>query len=169
MSVTRPGLAAFNEMADDEARSLMLTWLDVPGWAEEVLAGRPYDDVDRLEAAMVAASATITDEELEQALARHPRIGERADAARHEAAHSTREQSGVDRDDADLARRLEEGNRAYEERFGQVFIIRAAGRSGPEILDQLRIRLDNTDELERAATIDQLTQIAVLRMKEALS
>ena len=71
--------------------------------------------------------------------------------------------------DADLARRLEEGNRAYEERFGRVFIVRAAGRSGADILEHLRHRLDNSDELERAATIDQLTQIAVLRMKEALS
>ena len=118
---------------------------------------------------MVAASATITDAELEQALARHPRIGERADAAKHDAEHSTREQSGVDPADDDVVRRLEEGNRAYEERFGRVFIVRAAGRSGPEILDHLRHRLDNTDELERAATIDQLTQIAVLRMKEMLS
>ena len=169
MSATRPGLAAFNEMAGDEARSRMLTWLDVPRWAEDVLAGRPYAHLGELEDAMVAAAATMTDDELERALARHPRIGERADATRHEAAHSTREQAGVERGDADLARRLEEGNRAYEERFGRVFIIRAAGRSGPEILHQLRLRLDNTDEAERAMTIDQLTQIAVLRMKEALS
>ena len=133
-----------------------------------MLAGRPYDTLGEVEAAMVAASATISDEELEQALARHPRIGERADADRHDAAHSTREQSGVDRDDADLARRLEEGNRAYEDRFGRVFIVRAAGRSGADILEHLQQRLDNSDELERAATIDQLTQIAVLRMKEAL-
>ena len=137
-------------------------------WADRVLAGRPYDTVGEVEAAMVAASAAISDEELEQALARHPRIGERADADRHDAAHSTREQSGVDRDDADLARRLEEGNRAYEERFGRVFIVRAAGRSGADILEHLQQRLDNSDELERAATIDQLTQIAVLRMREQL-
>ena len=130
-----------------------------------MLAGRPYDTVGEVEAAMVAASAAISDEELEQALARHPRIGERADADRHDAAHSTREQSGVDRDDADLARRLAEGNRAYEDRFGRVFIVRAAGRSGTEILEHLQRRLDNSDELERAATIDQLTQIAVLRIR----
>jgi 2-oxo-4-hydroxy-4-carboxy-5-ureidoimidazoline decarboxylase len=169
MSVTRPGLPAFNAMDADEARRRMLTCLDVPRWADDVLAGRPYDDLGQVESRMVAASATITDEELEQALARHPRIGERADAAKHDAEHSTREQSGVDPGDADLARRLEEGNRAYEERFGRVFIVRAAGRSGQDILDHLRRRLDNTDELERAATIDQLTQIAVLRMREALS
>jgi 2-oxo-4-hydroxy-4-carboxy-5-ureidoimidazoline decarboxylase len=115
------------------------------------------------------ASAAISDEELEHALARHPRIGERADADRHDAAHSTREQAGVDRGDADLARRLEEGNRAYEDRFGRVFIIRAAGRDAREILDQLRTRLDNSDEAERTETIDQLTQIALLRSREMFS
>jgi 2-oxo-4-hydroxy-4-carboxy-5-ureidoimidazoline decarboxylase len=169
VSGTPPGLPAFNTMDDERARERLLTCLDVPAWADRVLAGRPYADLGELEAAMVAASATITDDELERALARHPRIGERADATHHDAAHSTREQAGVDRADADLARRLEEGNRAYEERFGRVFIVRAAGRSGPEILDHLRLRLANSDELERAATIDQLTQIAVLRIREVLS
>ena len=144
----------FNGAPDEDARRLLLTCLDAPQWADRVLAGRPYDTVGEVEAAMVAASAAISDEELEQALARHPRIGERADADSH---------------DADLARRLEEGNRAYEDRFGRVFIVRAAGRSGTDILEHLQQRLDNSDELERAATIDQLTQIAVLRMKEALS
>ena len=167
--VAAPGLARFNALPDGDARGLLLTCLDAPLWADRVVAGRPYETVGEVEAAMVAASAAISDEELEQALARHPRIGERADADRHDAAHSTREQSGVDRDDADLARRLEEGNRAYEERFGRVFIVRAAGRSGQDILEHLRHRLDNTDEAERAATIDQLTQIAVLRMREVLS
>lgn len=166
--MTGRGLATFNE-ADEHARNLLRTCLDAPLWAERVAAGRPYDTVGEVEAAMVAASASISDEELEQALARHPRIGERADAAKHEAAHSAREQSGVDRDDTELARRLADGNRAYEERFGRVFIVRAAGRSGHDILDHLQQRLDNSDELERAATIDQLVQIAVLRMREALS
>ena len=161
-------LSDFNDASTTYARRLVLTCLDAPQWADRVLAGRPYDTVGEVEDAMVAASATLSDEELEQALARHPRIGERADADRHEAAHSAREQSGVDRDDADLARRLEAGNRAYEDRFGRVFIVRAAGRSGEEILEHLHERLDNSDDLERAATIDQLTQIAVLRMKELM-
>jgi 2-oxo-4-hydroxy-4-carboxy-5-ureidoimidazoline decarboxylase len=169
VSATRPGLAAFNEADDQQAREQLLTCLDAPGWAERVLAGRPYADLGELAAAMGAASATLDEADLAQALARHPRIGERADESLHDAAHSAREQSGVDSEDADLARRLAEGNRAYEERFGRVFIVRAAGRTGPEILDHLRLRLDNTDEAERAATIDQLTQIAVLRMREALS
>lgn len=162
-------LSPFNAMDDDEARARLLTCLDLPRLADEVLAARPYDTLGDLEERMTKVAATMSDEELERALARHPRIGERADKALHDASHSTREQAGVDRDDADVVRQLAEGNRAYEERFGRVFIIRAAGRDAREILDQLRLRLDNSDELERTETINQLTQIALLRTREALS
>jgi 2-oxo-4-hydroxy-4-carboxy-5-ureidoimidazoline decarboxylase len=167
--MTSPGLTAFNEMDEDLARERLLTCLDVPRWADELLAARPYDDLEQLEARLIDVAATMRDDELARALARHPRIGERADADRHDASLSSREQSGVDRADADVVRKLEDGNRAYEERFGRVFIIRAAGRDAREILDQLRTRLANSDEAERAETIDQLTQIALLRNREALS
>lgn len=167
--MTDPDIEVFNAQEEGEARVRLLTCLDLPRWADEVLMGRPYDDLDQLEKTMTEAAAGMSDEELERVLERHPRIGERADAAKHEASHSTREQAGVDHDDADVARQLVDGNRAYEERFGRVFIIRAAGRDAPEILDQLRRRLDNSDRDERAETINQLTEIALLRNREALS
>lgn len=152
-----------------DERGRLLTCLDVPGWADDVLAAGPYADIEAMEAVMTERAAAMTDEELERALARHPRIGERADAALHDASHSTKEQAGVDRSDVDVVRQLEDGNRAYEERFGRVFIIRAAGRDAPEILARLRERLDNDDDTERAETITQLTEIALLRNREALS
>ena len=169
MSRWRPGIAAFNAADDDSARKQLLVCLDVPRWADEVAAGRPFDNLNQIEDRMVDAAATLTDDELERALARHPRIGERADAQQHDAEHSTREQSGVDAADAELARELRDGNLAYEDRFGRVFIIRAAGRDGREILRELRRRLVNDDERERAETIEQLTQIALLRIREVLS
>lgn len=150
-------------------RARLLTCLDVPRWADEVLARGPFDSLEAMETAMTEIAAGISDDELAQALARHPRIGERADAAKHDAELSKNEQAGVDSDDAETARQLAEGNSAYEQRFDRVFIIRAAGRDAAEILDQLRARLDNTDEAERAETINQLTQIALLRNREALS
>lgn len=158
-----------NELAPDEARSRLLTCLDVPRWADQVVAGRQYADWSGLQAAMRFAALTMSDEELTRALARHPRIGERADADRHEAAHSEREQAGVDPADQTLARELREGNRAYEERFDRVFIVRAAGRDGQQILQELRRRLTHTDAQERAETIEQLVQIALLRAEEVLA
>ena len=91
-----------------------------------------------------------------------PRIGERGGA------QSQREQSGVDPTAGDTAARLKAGNEAYEERFDRVFLIRAAGRDAEEILSQLERRLQNDDETERAETVDNLRQIALLRLKAAM-
>ena len=65
----------------------------------------------------------------------------------------------------DTAARLAAGNAAYEERFGRVFLIRAAGRDAEEILAELDRRLGNDDEAERAETVDNLRQIALLRLE----
>ena len=59
-----------------------------------------------------------------------------------------------------MAARLAAGNAAYEQRFGRVFLIRAAGRDAEQILAELDRRLGNDDETERAETVDNLRQIA---------
>ncbi len=60
------------------------------------------------------------------------------------------------------------GNRAYEERFDRVFLIRAAGRDSSEILSELERRLGNDDVTERAETLTQLRQIALLRLEQVV-
>ena len=159
-------LEEFNALPEPEARARLAACLDVPRWVDTVLAGRPYADTGALRAVATTA-AELDDEELEQALARHPRIGERAGAG-HDAAHSAREQAGVDPADHDVARRIAEGNRAYEERFDRVFLIRASGRTGPEILAELERRLGNNDATEREETVQQLREIALLRLDQAV-
>jgi 2-oxo-4-hydroxy-4-carboxy-5-ureidoimidazoline decarboxylase len=67
--------------------------------------------------------------------------------------------------DAAVRAALVDGNRAYEERFDHVFLIRAAGRSPEEMLAELRRRLDNDAESERAEATEQLAQITALRVK----
>lgn len=157
---------AFNRLPDDEVRACLTTCLDVPRWVEAVAAGRPYADSDAL-LAQAEAAATLDDAELTHALARHPRIGERASAG-HDAAFSSKEQAGVDRSDAAGAERLADGNRAYEERFDRVFLIRAAGRDSSEILAELERRLGSDDKTERAETEQQLREIALLRLQQVV-
>ena len=79
-----------------------------------------------------------------------------------------REQAGVDPAAGDTAARLAAGNAAYEERFGRVFLIRAAGRDAEAILAELDRRLGNDDATERAETVDNLRQIALLRLEALL-
>jgi 2-oxo-4-hydroxy-4-carboxy-5-ureidoimidazoline decarboxylase len=146
-------------------RDQLLACLSVPRWADDVLADAPYADRASLLASADEAARSLSDDELAQALAGHPRIGERA-AAGHNAAASAKEQAGVvSTGSTDVTERLVAGNVAYEERFGHVFLIRAAGRSGAEILGELDRRLGNSDDDERAETVDNLRQIALLRLE----
>ncbi|MPV39097.1 2-oxo-4-hydroxy-4-carboxy-5-ureidoimidazoline decarboxylase [Georgenia subflava] len=167
--MTSPGLERFNTASDEAVRRLLLGCADVPRWADEVAAGRPYADVEAALRAARTAAEPWTDGEVDAALARHPRIGERAEGQARDAAHSRREQSGVDPADTDVARRLREGNRAYEDRFGHVFLIRAAGRSAAEILAALDQRLTHDPETERRTAAEQLREIAVLRLQGELA
>ena len=161
----------FDELTEDDARALLLRCLSAPAWAERVLSGRPYQNEQGLLAAADRAARELSEADLDAALAGHPRIGEQA-AAGHNAAASAREQSGVvatgstDQAGRTVAERLVEGNRAYEDRFGHVFLIRAAGRTGPEILAELERRLGNTPEVEHGETVDNLRQIALLRLEK---
>ena len=74
----------------------------------------------------------------------------------------------MDQNDAAVIAALADGNQQYEKRFDRVFLIRAAGRSSAEILAELRRRLDNDDEAERAETVTQLREIALLRLKDVI-
>ena len=146
----------------ETTREVLLGCLSVPRWADDVVAGQPYVDGQALLDTADEAARELTDEELDQALSGHPRIGERGGA------QSQQEQSGVDPTAGDTAARLEAGNAAYEQRFERVFLIRAAGRDAEEILAELDRRLQNDDATERAETVDNLRQIALLRLEGAL-
>lgn len=158
------GLTAFNELADDQATLRLSSCLQAPRWAASVLAGRPYPDRESLLATAYRFGVVLDEDDLALALSAHPRIGERPAGTGVDAAHSRAEQSGVDTDDASLAQRLHSGNVAYEEKFGRVFLIRAAGRDGTQILDALTERLANDPDAEARVVRDQLAQIAQLRL-----
>jgi 2-oxo-4-hydroxy-4-carboxy-5-ureidoimidazoline decarboxylase len=160
-------LDRFNEEPAEELTPTLLACCDVQSWADAVERGRPYVDVEAALAAADKAARSLTTAEVDRALAAHPRIGERAQGEGTEAAWSRGEQSGVGRDEPTAAA-LAEGNRAYEERFGRVFLICATGLSGEQVLDSLTERLGNDEETEAAVVADELRKIAVLRLRKVL-
>ena len=153
----------FNGLPDDEAGSLVSGCLGVPRWVADVVAGRPYVDRAELRKRAHDAALHLSADDLDAALSRHPRIGERPGGDDEESRRSRAEQSGVDQSDIE---RLRVGNVAYEARFGHVFLIRAAGRSGAEILVELERRLGNDEATEHAETVTALRDIALLRLEE---
>lgn len=162
-------LAVFNSADRDKAMAALRPCLDVERWVGQIADARPFASVDALLEFARAAADPFTEAEVQRALAGHPRIGERPTAATAEASMSRSEQSGVDPADSEVAQALAEGNRAYQEKFGRVFLIRAAGRTAAEILASLRERLDNSPEVEDAVVAQQLREIAVLRLEGVIS
>jgi 2-oxo-4-hydroxy-4-carboxy-5-ureidoimidazoline decarboxylase len=162
-------LDSFNALDRDAARSALRPCVDIDRWIDAVVDGRPYADVGEALAAARLAADPWTEAEIDGALAHHPRIGDRPQGASAEATFSRSEQSGVDVTDSDVQGALVAGNLAYEDRFGRVFLIRAAGRSSQEILDALNARLLHSPDEELAVVAEQLREIAVLRLEGVLS
>jgi 2-oxo-4-hydroxy-4-carboxy-5-ureidoimidazoline decarboxylase len=125
-------------------------------------SGRPYASVDDLLACSDDSVASLTQADLEQALAGHPRIGEQASGASHQ------EQAGVRAADPGTVRALADGNDAYEQRFGHIYLVCASGRSGAELLDLLRERLANDPGTEWGVVRGELGKINRIRLLKLL-
>jgi 2-oxo-4-hydroxy-4-carboxy-5-ureidoimidazoline decarboxylase len=162
-------LAAFNALADDEAGAALRACCASRAWVDRVLAGRPYATREHLLDAADRACRELPPADVEEALAAHPRIGERAAGASAEARWSRQEQSSVTDAEAAVRERLREGNVAYEARFDRVFLVRAAGRTPAQLLAELERRLGNDDRTEAQEILEQLAQITRLRVERLVA
>jgi 2-oxo-4-hydroxy-4-carboxy-5-ureidoimidazoline decarboxylase len=157
-------LADFNALPAADAEAELLACCGSRRWAAAVAAGRPYRDLDHLQAAAEDAWWSLDAADWHEAFAAHPRIGERPTGEGAHARWSAAEQSAAGRSDAAVGDEIARGNRAYEERFGHVFLIAASGRTGEEILAELRRRLDGTPEEELRTGAHEQAKITRLRL-----
>jgi 2-oxo-4-hydroxy-4-carboxy-5-ureidoimidazoline decarboxylase len=155
---------ALDEAAPDQARDLLRPCCASSAWLVAMTRGRPYGTLDALIERSDGALALLDWPDVEEALAAHPRIGQRAAGSDRESAWSRQEQSPTAGPEWSTADDLVAGNLAYEERFGHVFLIRATGRSAEEMLTALRERLRNDVETERVVVRGELAQIVRLRL-----
>lgn len=152
-------LASFNAAATQDAVAVMMSCCASRRFAAAMAAGRPYPSFAAVAAAIEAVFGSLSWDDVLEAMAGHPRIGARASG------QSAAEQSGV----GDSSRAaLAAGNLEYEERFGHVFLIRAAGLSGEEMLAALRERLANDPDTERKVATAALRDITVPRARKEL-
>jgi len=138
--------------------------LGVERWVTDLSAASPFDSLEALLAAAHTAATPLAPEEVDEAISHHPRIGEKP-VGQGTAQDFSRREQGDDGNAATLAG-IAKGNAAYEERFGRIFIIRAAGRSKEEILAELHRRLALPPAEEASIVGEQLRDIALLRLEK---
>ena len=155
-------IAQFDAMPRVEATALIAPCCASRRWAAEVVSGRPYGSVRRLITASYDVLADLRWDDVAEALAGHPRIGERRAGGDREATWSRAEQR--DAAGSSVADALLLGNQAYEQRFGHVFLICATGRSPEQMLVALQQRLHNSTGTERDFVRVELREIVRLRL-----
>ena len=132
-----------------------------------MLHRRPFGSDEELFAAARAEWFALTPDDWREAFRHHPKIGDR-DALRARfptTAHlSEREQRGVAGVSDETLDALAEGNRAYEERFGYIFIVCATGKTADEMLALLRARVANDPHTELLIAAGEQAKITELRL-----
>ncbi|WP_017605128.1 2-oxo-4-hydroxy-4-carboxy-5-ureidoimidazoline decarboxylase [Nocardiopsis alkaliphila] len=167
-----PGLARLNRLPQEDLRAELAQCLNVDRWVEALASRAPFTDRTTLLALADEYARAITTDEAATALARHPRIGEKAQGSGTESAWSRSEQSAFAADTDDASARVQRiftyAQGEYEERFGQIYLVCASGRTSRELLADLVARLDNDPATELGVVGDELRKIAGLRLVKLL-
>ena len=160
-------IAGFDAAPASELRPRLLALTGSPLWADQLLLERPYGDLEHLLDASDRIIRALPADQIDAALAGHPRIGERASGLDPEAAaRSAREQAGMSGADAETASAMAKGNADYEARFGRIYLVAAAGRSAADLLAFLRERLRHDPETELDVVRGELARITRLRLAD---
>ncbi|MCH0566028.1 MULTISPECIES: 2-oxo-4-hydroxy-4-carboxy-5-ureidoimidazoline decarboxylase [unclassified Streptomyces] len=157
---TPPGPARLNDLEEPAALAALHEVCASTTWAKRLLAARPYATADALYAAGDAATAELTAQDLEEAMAGHPPIGRPKPGD----PTSAREQRGMAGASEELRSRMLELNLAYQEKFGHVFLICATGRTAEQMRDAVEERIGNSPEQEREIVRTELGKINRIRL-----
>ena len=158
-------LAAFNAAPAEDAERDVLACCASVTFARAIAGARPYLDPAAVLDTVDATFSKLTWDDIGESMNAHPRIGDRVAGG----GWSASEQSGAAAAGDAVRQALADGNAAYEQRFGHVFLICASGLSGQDMLDRLRARLDHNPDTERAVVRQELLKITRLRLTKLLS
>jgi 2-oxo-4-hydroxy-4-carboxy-5-ureidoimidazoline decarboxylase len=154
------GVAALDAMPGQEAERSLLSACGSREWARRMTAARPFGTLDALLAMAGGVWAALPEESWREALAAHPRIGERSVSGRE-----AREQAGALSAGEDALEALARANAEYEARFGWIFVVFASGKSAAEMLALCRARLHNDPATEIRVAAEEQAKITRLRLE----
>ena len=130
-------------------------------WVRRMLAARPVSDPFKTSDEIWSS---LSKEDWREAFAAHPRIGEKKGGA-----WSSQEQSGTRSAAEQTMRELADANRAYEERFGHIYIVCATGKSADDMLRLCVERLGNPPDVELRVAAEEQRKIMHLRLNKLVN
>lgn len=160
--------AILDGQPEAEAREALTRCCGASRWVAGMLRRRPFGDDATLMAAADSVWGKMEEADVLEAFSHHPEIGADVEALRAKfgatAAWSEGEQSGAAGASEETLLALRDGNVAYRERYGFIFIVCATGKSADEMLGLLRARLNNERAAELAIAAGEQAKITRLRL-----
>lgn len=165
-------LAELNELPLGEARDAFTRCCGSGKWVRKMLEHRPYADEEALYAAAKKHWIWLLEEDWQEAFSHHPKIGD-IESLRARFADTRQwaegEQAGARSASEETLKRLAEGNTAYENKFGYIFIVCATGKTAEEMLALLEARIHNDAATELQIAAAEQMKITRLRLEKLLS
>src|ERR1700737_2780972 len=164
-------LARFNSLPSAEAERELLKCCGSKEWARRTIAARPFANFDELSEKAEQIWWSLASPDWLEAFHSHPKIGEKKAAAPtsdQAKSWSEAEQAAINTAAQETLRELANLNRQYEQRFGYIFIVCAAGKSSDEMLAILHARLENPANQELRNAAAEQAGITQLRLKKLI-
>ena len=160
-----------NRQSKQNAAYALLQCCTSGRWVERMLACRPFFNFRAVHEAADQSWLALDEGDYLQAFEGHPKIGDvnslRAKYANTKALASG-EQSAVSEATDEVLIKLSEGNDAYFNKFGFIFIVCATGKSAGEMLALLEARLPNTRDIELQNAAEEQRKIFHIRLEKLL-
>lgn len=140
-------------------------------WCKLMVENRPYNTIEALLKAAEKHWQTLHENDIKEALAGHPMIGDITSLKAkysHTQTLATHEQSGMDSATDEVFSMLKTLNEEYLKRHGFIFIICATGLSAEQMLSAISLRLYNNTEQELQTAAAEQLKITSLRITNAL-
>ena len=160
-----------NLLAPREAVGALQDFCGSSNWVQHMVASRPYASLQQLYAAANEGFARLNNGDWLEAIQHHPRLGAKQAAASQSLKAQTwsaQEQSCMGASVEDRAR-FQKASRAYEARFGHIFLLCASGKSSGEMLALLEARMSNSPEKELRVAAEEQRKITRLRLEKLLA
>ena len=140
-------------------------------WVNKMLTVFPVEDFIDLTEDAEEKWYECTEEDWKEAFSYHPEIGD-IDSLKKKLASTVQwaagEQSGIDEASEKTLQQFDEGNKAYKEKFGYIFIVSATGRPAEEMLAILQSRLSNDPKEEIEIAAEEQNMITKIRLEKLL-
>ena len=124
-----------------------------------MLSQRPFKDTDEVYAAAERIWWDLAPEDWHEAFRAHPRIGE----------SDSREQAGMRSASSEMRAKIADANRAYEAKFGWIYLVCATGKSPEEMLALCRARMNNAPDVELKVAAGEQAKITRLRLEKVMT